>query len=114
MRAFPQATTAEEFPSAAHDALALDGLLTPEERDVRRRVRAFVVSNTHDVDCQTRASSNSVATGRLLQLTCCWPAQQHCTCMPWELSPCYRMPVSCALVCHSDFFVHVMLYGAGI
>lgn len=43
-RAFPQATTAAEFPKAAHDALALDALLTPEERDVRRRVRAFMES----------------------------------------------------------------------
>ncbi|KAF8073233.1 ACX4 [Scenedesmus sp. PABB004] len=41
---FPQATTAADFPAAAHDALALDALLTPEERDVRRRVRAFAES----------------------------------------------------------------------
>eukprot|EP00775_Hariotina_reticulata_P002983 gene2983-3266_t len=49
MRAFPQATTAEEFPSAVHDALALDGLLTSEERDVRRRVRAFMESEVAPV-----------------------------------------------------------------
>lgn len=29
------------FPPAKHDALNLDGLLTPEERDVQRRVREF-------------------------------------------------------------------------
>eukprot|EP00879_Flechtneria_rotunda_P008554 GHRR01008961.1.p1 GENE.GHRR01008961.1~~GHRR01008961.1.p1 ORF type:complete len:348 (+),score=100.87 GHRR01008961.1:85-1128(+) len=39
---FPQATTAAEFPAAVHDALALDGLLTAEERDVRKRVRTFM------------------------------------------------------------------------
>lgn len=44
-RAFPQATTAADFPKAVHDALALDALLTPEERDVRRRVRAFMVGS---------------------------------------------------------------------
>ncbi|WIA09779.1 hypothetical protein OEZ85_009157 [Tetradesmus obliquus] len=42
--AFPQATTAAEFPAAVHDALALDGLLTAEEKEVRRRVRAFAES----------------------------------------------------------------------
>ncbi len=40
---FPQATTAAEFPAAVHDALALDALLGPEERDIRKRVRAFMV-----------------------------------------------------------------------
>jgi hypothetical protein len=32
-----------EFPVCAHDALALDGLLTPDERAVRAKVRAFMV-----------------------------------------------------------------------
>jgi hypothetical protein len=40
---FPQATTAAEFPAAVHDALALDGLLTADEKEIRRRVRAFAV-----------------------------------------------------------------------
>lgn len=43
-RAFPQATTAAEFPASVSDALALDSLLSPEEREIRRRVRRFVVS----------------------------------------------------------------------
>lgn len=38
-----QATTMADFPASAHDALALDGLLTPEERAVRDRARAFMV-----------------------------------------------------------------------
>lgn len=41
MRAFPQATTMAEFPMCAHDALALDSLLTPDERAVRDKCRAF-------------------------------------------------------------------------
>lgn len=41
MRAFPQATTMADFPAAAYDALGLDALLTPEERAVRDKVRAF-------------------------------------------------------------------------
>ncbi|KAI8474954.1 MAG: acyl-CoA dehydrogenase NM domain-like protein [Monoraphidium minutum] len=41
MRAFPQATTMADFPASAHDALALDALLTADERGVRDRVRAF-------------------------------------------------------------------------
>ena len=44
-RAFPQATTAAEFPASVSDALALDSLLSVEERDIRRRVRAFAVSS---------------------------------------------------------------------
>ena len=43
-RAFPQATTAADFPASVSDALALDSLLTPEERNIRRRVRSFAVS----------------------------------------------------------------------
>lgn len=42
-RNFPQATTAAVFPASASDALALDSLLTPEERQLRRRVRQFMV-----------------------------------------------------------------------
>lgn len=41
-RSFPQAQTMSAFPACAHDALGLDGLLTPEERAVRDRVRAFM------------------------------------------------------------------------
>jgi hypothetical protein len=44
-RAFPQATTAAEFPASVSDALALDSLLSPEERDIRRRVRSFMVGS---------------------------------------------------------------------
>jgi hypothetical protein len=40
---FPQATTAAKFPDAAHDALGLDSFLTPAERDVKQRVRKFMV-----------------------------------------------------------------------
>ena len=36
--------TMAAFPPAVHDALGLDGLLTPEERALRDRVRAFAVS----------------------------------------------------------------------
>jgi acyl-CoA oxidase len=43
-RNFPQATTAAEFPAAVSDALALDSLLTPEERALRKRVRQFMES----------------------------------------------------------------------
>lgn len=39
-----QATTMADFPACAHDALALDALLTPEERAVRIKVRDFAVS----------------------------------------------------------------------
>lgn len=39
---FPQATTAALFPKAVHDALDLDGLLTPAERATRDKVRAFM------------------------------------------------------------------------
>ena len=42
-RAFPQAATMAAFPPSAHDALALDSLLTPDERALRDRVRAFAV-----------------------------------------------------------------------
>lgn len=44
--AFPQARTAVEFPSAVHDALNLDGLLTKEEQAVKQKVRKFMVSPT--------------------------------------------------------------------
>ncbi len=40
---FPQAATAADFPPVAHDALNLDALLTPEERAIRQRVRAYMV-----------------------------------------------------------------------
>lgn len=38
---FDQAQNMTVFPPARHDALRLDELLTPEERDVRQRVRTF-------------------------------------------------------------------------
>jgi hypothetical protein len=44
---FPQATTAAEFPAAVHDALALDSLLSADEKEIRRRVRAFAVRLQH-------------------------------------------------------------------
>mmetsp|Transcript_12566 Transcript_12566/g.27116 ORF Transcript_12566/g.27116 Transcript_12566/m.27116 type:complete len:444 (-) Transcript_12566:761-2092(-) len=46
---FPQAQTAAAFPDAVHDALNLDGLLTPEERAVRDRVRKYMVANVAPV-----------------------------------------------------------------
>lgn len=39
---FTQATTMAAFPPAAHDVFCLDDLLTPEERAIRARVRAFM------------------------------------------------------------------------
>ncbi len=41
---FPQAQTAARFPPAVHDSLDLDALLTPEEQQMRKRVRAYMVS----------------------------------------------------------------------
>ena len=38
-----------DFPASASDALALDALLTPGERAVRDKVRAFVVSGAEGV-----------------------------------------------------------------
>jgi len=46
-RAFPQAESAAAFPAAGWDMLALDALLTPEERALRDRVRAFMVRPAH-------------------------------------------------------------------
>jgi hypothetical protein len=42
--AFPQATTAAVFPPAAHDALGLSDLLSPEEQRIQKLVRDFAVS----------------------------------------------------------------------
>lgn len=39
------------FPPAKHDALFLDELLTPEEREVRDRVRRFAVRLVALVAC---------------------------------------------------------------
>jgi acyl-CoA oxidase len=39
---FPQASTAAAFPPAASDVFHLDDLLTPGEREVRRRARDFM------------------------------------------------------------------------
>jgi acyl-CoA oxidase len=39
---FDQAATMVAFPPAVHDALALDALLSPDERAVRLKVRAFM------------------------------------------------------------------------
>jgi hypothetical protein len=41
---FPQAQTMTTFPRAAFDVFDLDEMLTPEERDLRYRVRGFAVS----------------------------------------------------------------------
>mmetsp|Transcript_25590 Transcript_25590/g.64931 ORF Transcript_25590/g.64931 Transcript_25590/m.64931 type:complete len:461 (-) Transcript_25590:299-1681(-) len=46
---FPQATTAAKFPKPVHDALDLDGLLTPEERAMRKKVRAYMESEVAPV-----------------------------------------------------------------
>lgn len=45
-RAFPEAETAAAFPPACFDLLGLDALLSPEERALRDRVRAFMVSGS--------------------------------------------------------------------
>lgn len=42
---FPQAQTMASFPRAAFDVFDLDDMLTPEERELRHRVRAFAVSS---------------------------------------------------------------------
>lgn len=42
-RAFPQAETAAAFPPAGHDQLDLDALLSPGEKALRDKVRAFMV-----------------------------------------------------------------------
>jgi hypothetical protein len=49
---FPQATTAAEFPAAVHDALALDSLLSADEKEIRRRVRAFAVRLQHPLSAR--------------------------------------------------------------
>lgn len=41
LEGFPQATATSLFPAAVADALHLDGLLTPEERALRDRVRKY-------------------------------------------------------------------------
>ena len=46
---FPQAQTAALFPEPAHDALNLDGMLTPEERAMRERVRKYMVTEVAPV-----------------------------------------------------------------
>jgi len=40
--AFPQARNMADFPACVHDALNLDELLSPDERRVKARVRAFM------------------------------------------------------------------------
>ncbi|KAF5832892.1 acyl-CoA dehydrogenase/oxidase [Dunaliella salina] len=47
--AFPQCSTAADFPPAAHDALEMDGLLTPQERAIRLRVRSYMERNVAPV-----------------------------------------------------------------
>ena len=44
---FPQAQTMANFPPAVHDLLNFDQLLSQEERDVRDKVRAYMVSFYH-------------------------------------------------------------------
>ncbi|KAG2441458.1 hypothetical protein HXX76_003080 [Chlamydomonas incerta] len=46
---FPQATTSAAFPPAVFDLLALDGLLSPEERALRDRVRAYMETHVAPV-----------------------------------------------------------------
>ncbi|GIL48383.1 hypothetical protein Vafri_4643 [Volvox africanus] len=46
---FPQATTMAAFPPAVHDLLALEGLLNPEERQLRDKVRSYMESNVAPV-----------------------------------------------------------------
>ena len=41
---FPYAQTMANFPPAVHDVFLFDELLTPEEKDIRYRTRAFMVS----------------------------------------------------------------------
>jgi hypothetical protein len=59
-KAFPQATTAAEFPASVSDALALDSLLSPEEREIRRRVRAFAENEVAPVITGRRATSQDL------------------------------------------------------
>lgn len=62
---FPQCNTSALFPHAAHDALNIDGMLSSEERAVRDRVRAYMVSSHKDSLCL------------------CWKAnQEQCVCCP--------------------------------
>ena len=42
-RAFPQASSMVAFPEPAHDALDLNGTLSPDELRVKAKVRAFMV-----------------------------------------------------------------------
>lgn len=111
--AFPQATTAAEFPAAVHDALALDGLLTTEEKEVRRRVRAFAVrlpgelcSSAHRlcVGCNAtvcmqpphhRSSSSkpSIRVQMRKQLDCCL---QCCCCCLYAVLTMHGCSVCCA------------------
>ena len=41
---FQYAQTMSSFPPAAHDVFRFDELLSQEERDIRYRTRAFMVS----------------------------------------------------------------------
>ncbi|EFJ49890.1 hypothetical protein VOLCADRAFT_58804 [Volvox carteri f. nagariensis] len=44
-----QATTMAAFPPAVHDLLALEGLLSPEERQLRDKVRSYMEANVAPV-----------------------------------------------------------------
>ena len=41
---FPQAQTMSHFPPAVHDLFDFDGLLTDEEKEIRYKTRAYMVS----------------------------------------------------------------------
>lgn len=49
---FPHAQNMSVFPPAKHDALGLEDLLTPAEREVRDRVRKFAESEVAPVIAQ--------------------------------------------------------------
>lgn len=53
---FEFAQSMAAFPPATHDALLLDDLLTPEERDVRQRVRRFAVRGAGVAGAACRAA----------------------------------------------------------
>jgi hypothetical protein len=82
--AFPQAANASEFPAAAHDALALDALLSPEERDVRRRVRAFAESEVAPIIAGVQPTNQPVVCSppRLSYQHPPAVTQHSCVCVP--------------------------------
>jgi hypothetical protein len=79
---FPQCTTAAKFPEAAHDALGLDSFLTPEERNVKQRVRGYMVGLLHDTLGSQGAARVCVGgaalwrAGAACHMLLCWRAGQ--------------------------------------